>query len=202
MVSIELGSPVADGLSGGAFLADTFGVPTRRLPLPIGVRATDDFLEVLCELSGRSIPAAFKAERARLLDSFVDAHKVVQNARVLLYGDRDLADALESFCREIGLDPVRPEGEGRDFAAVEAAARASEGRGHPIDLLIGNSKGYKTARGLGVPLVRVGFPIHDRYGGQRVRVLGYGGTQELFDRVANALVERKQETSDVGYTYY
>jgi nitrogenase molybdenum-iron protein NifN len=202
MASIELGSPVADGLSGGAYLAGTFGVPTRRLPLPIGVRATDDFLEVLAELSGLPIPAAFKAERARLLDSYVDAHKVVQNARVLLYGDRDLADALESFCREVGLEPVRPEGEGRDFAAVEAAARASGERGRPIDLLIGNSKGYKTARGLGVPLVRVGFPIHDRYGGQRVRVLGYGGTQELFDRVTNALVERKQETSDVGYTYY
>jgi nitrogenase molybdenum-iron protein NifN len=50
--------------------------------------------------------------------------------------------------------------------------------------------------------VRVGFPIHDRFGGQRLRILGYGGTQELFDRIVNALIERRQEDSHVGYTYY
>jgi nitrogenase molybdenum-iron protein NifN len=202
VASVELGSPVADGLSGGAYLSGSFGVPLRRLALPIGVRATDLFLETLSELSGRPVPVAFKARRSRLLDSYADAHKVVQGARALLYGDRDLADAFDPFCKEVGMESVRAEGEGRDFAAVEAAAARSAERGGAIDLLIGNSKGYKTARKMGVPLVRVGFPIHDRYGGQRVRVLGYSGTQELFDRVTNALVERKQENDDVGYTYY
>ncbi len=200
--SIELGSPVAEGQSGGVYLQDAFGVPARRLALPIGVRATDDFLETLSALSGRPVPAVFTAARDRLLDSYVDAHKVVHGSRVLLFGDRDLADAFELFCGEVGLESVRAEGEARDFAAVEAAAARSAERGEPIDLLIGNSKGYKTARRLGVPLIRVGFPIHDRYGGPRVRVLGYEGTQDLFDRVTNAIVERKQEDSDVGYTYY
>jgi nitrogenase molybdenum-iron protein NifN len=31
--------------------------------------------------------------------------------------------------------------------------------------------------------------------------LGYRGTQELFDRVVNALIEYKQENSPVGYKY-
>jgi hypothetical protein len=48
---------------------------------------------------------------------------------------------------------------------------------------------------LKVPLIRVGFPIHDRIGGQRVLHLGYRGAQELFDRIINALLEVKQETS-------
>ncbi len=64
------------------------------------------------------------------------------------------------------------------------------------DLLIGNSKGYGIARDLGIPLVRVGFPIHDRIGGQRILHLGYRGAQQLFDRIVNALLEYKQQTSD------
>jgi nitrogenase molybdenum-iron protein NifN len=52
-----------------------------------------------------------------------------------------------------------------------------------------------------VPLIRTGFPIHDRIGGQRVLHVGYRGTQFLFDAVANAMLERKQETSTIGYSY-
>jgi nitrogenase molybdenum-iron protein NifN len=49
--------------------------------------------------------------------------------------------------------------------------------------------------------VRVGFPIHDRFGGQRMLHVGYRGTQELFDRLVNTILERKQEDSAVGYGY-
>jgi nitrogenase molybdenum-iron protein NifN len=69
------------------------------------------------------------------------------------------------------------------------------------DFLLGNSKGYSLARKLDIPLIRVGFPIHDRIGAQRLHTLGYRGAQELFDRIVNALLERKQEKSDVGYSY-
>jgi nitrogenase molybdenum-iron protein NifN len=98
--------------------------------------------------------------------------------------------------------PVMAAGDGRDFAAAEAAAEESAACSEPIDLVLGSSKGYKTAKRFNVPLVRVGFPIHDRFGGQRVKLLSYAGTQELFDRIVNAIIERAQEESDVGYTYY
>ncbi len=202
ILSLELGLPVDRSISGGAYLEDQFGVPREQRPLPLGVAATDAFLESLSALSGRPIPADLEGERARLLDSFVDAHKIVFGRRALLYGDKDLVAALTGFCQEVGLDPVVAEGEGRDFASVKDAADRAAQEGRPIDIMIGNSKGYRTARSLDVPLVRLGFPVHDRYGGQRLRALGYEGTQELFDRVTNALVERAQEESDVGYTYY
>jgi nitrogenase molybdenum-iron protein NifN len=69
------------------------------------------------------------------------------------------------------------------------------------DFLIGSSKGYSIARRLNVPLVRVGFPIHDRIGGQRVLHLGYRGAQEMFDRIVNALLETRQQSSPIGYSY-
>ena len=43
--------------------------------------------------------------------------------------------------------------------------------------------------------------IHDRVGGARMLHLGYRGTQQLFDRITNALIEAKQEASTVGYFY-
>jgi len=69
------------------------------------------------------------------------------------------------------------------------------------DLLLGNSKGYQLSKRWNVPLVRVGFPIHDRFGGQRQLTVGYRGAQELFDRLVNAMIEAKQQGSEVGYGY-
>jgi nitrogenase molybdenum-iron protein NifN len=200
--AIELGAGGRMDSSGAEYLRSSFGARLEALGLPIGVRATDRFLGLLSELAGREVPESLTAERERLLDAYVDAHKIVFERRVLLYGDLDLRGALVDFAREIGMVPIVAEGEGRDFEAVEAAARAAAGEGRPVDLLVGSSKGFKTAKKLGVPLVRLGFPIHDRYGGQRARCLLYGGTVELFDRIVNAIVERRQEESDVGYTYY
>jgi nitrogenase molybdenum-iron protein NifN len=63
------------------------------------------------------------------------------------------------------------------------------------------SNTYAITKKLNVPLIRVGFPIHDRIGGSRLMHLGYRGTQQLFDRVANALIRQRQESSGIGYFY-
>ncbi len=200
--SVEMGAGLSPELSAALYLETAHGVPRKSCGLPIGVEATDAFLASLEAVSGKPMPRSIAAERARLLDSYVDGHKYVFGKRALLYGDVDFVEALALFLREIGIEPVFPEGEGRDFFQAEAAARQSAADGKPVDIVIGSSKGYKTAGKLDVPLVRIGFPVHDRFGGQRMRSLGYGGTQELFDRIVNALIERRQEDNHVGYTYY
>ena len=86
--------------------------------------------------------------------------------------------------------------EGADHAQIAEQARQLK-----PDLLLGSSKGYPVARELGVPLVRVGFPIHDRLGGQRVLHLGYRGAQRLYDQIVNTTLERRQDDSGVGYSY-
>ena len=60
-----------------------------------------------------------------------------------------------------------------DFAEIAETAPSLK-----PDFFIGSSKGTALARELKVPLVRVGFPIHDRIGGQRMLHLGYRGAQE------------------------
>lgn len=135
-----------------------------------------------------TLPPALAAERGRLIDSWVDGHKYVFEKRAIIYGEEDLVVGLAAFLAEIGIVPVlcasggrsgrlaaalraaAPEldertliREGADFAAIAAEAEALK-----PDFLLGSSKGYGIARQLDVPLVRCGFPVHDRIGGQRI----------------------------------
>ena len=87
--------------------------------------------------------------------------------------------------------------EGADFVGMEKALE-----NNPVDFLMGHSKGYSMSRKLKKPLVRIGFPIHDRVDGSRLMHVGYRGAQQLFDRIANTLIEVRQNASPVGYTYY
>ena len=205
----------------GTFLSGTHGVPHFRLGLPIGLRETDRFLDILGDLSDRPLPAALTAERGRLIDSWVDGHKYVFEKRAVVYGEEDLVIGLTSLLAEIGVTPVLCASGGRRgrFAAglhaavpvldertvvrerTDFAAIATEAAALIPDFLLGSSKGYGLARQLDVPLVRCGFPIHDRIGGQRVLHIGYAGAQVLYDRIVNVLLEVKQDRSEVGYSY-
>jgi nitrogenase molybdenum-iron protein NifN len=188
-MSLELGRATA-----AAFLESRFGVARTRLGWPVGVLESDRFFAALAELSGLPTPEKHAQERGRLVDSYVDAHKYVFGRRAVVYGEEDLVVGLNSFLTEIGVEPVLCGG--RDFATIGEMAR-----GLAPDFMIGSSKGYSLARELDIPLIRVGFPIHDRIGGQRILHLGYRGAQQLFDAVTNTLLERAQERSPVGYSY-
>jgi nitrogenase molybdenum-iron protein NifN len=219
--TIELGSTWDSRQTAGALLADRHGVPRHELPLPIGVCLTDALCEALEQITGRPTPEKHEAERGRLIDAMVDAHKYVFGKRAVVYGEPDLVVGLAGLLAEIGVVPaicasgastgrlreavaaVAPDViaevnvlEDVDFSDIEEQAADAK-----IDLVVGNSKGFKLSKKLGVPLVRVGFPIHDRIGGPRLMHVGYRGAQQLFDRIANALLEAKQSGSPVGYTY-
>jgi nitrogenase molybdenum-iron protein NifN len=86
--------------------------------------------------------------------------------------------------------------EDADFSTIEEACRRTR-----AELLIGSSKGYRMARALGIPLIRLGFPIHDRIGAGRSLSVGYRGTIQLFDLLVNTLLEQQQSSSAVGYSY-
>jgi nitrogenase molybdenum-iron protein NifN len=220
-MSLELGRTLGESGTAGAFLASEFAVPRHNLGWPIGVLESDRFFGVLAEWSGRPIPEKHVKERGRLVDAYVDAHKYVFGRRAIVYGEEDLVAGVTAFLAEIGVQPVlcASGGEsGRLEEAVKAVAGdAAEGivvregmdfatmgevaRGLAPDFMIGSSKGYALSRELDIPLIRVGFPIHDRIGGQRILHLGYRGAQQLFDAVTNALLARAQDRSPVGYSY-
>jgi nitrogenase molybdenum-iron protein NifN len=206
----------------GKLLRDKHGVSVTRLRVPTGIKATDAFFASLTRLSGLPLPAAFAVERGRLLDAYADGNKYVYGKRVAIFGDEDCVAALMLFCAEIGMKPVVA-ATGRKADRLREELRASDGdrmldevtvcedtdfdtiegflEGKDIDLCIGTSKGYRVARARGIPLVRVGFPVHDRFGAARMATCGYRGTLEFYDRIVNTLLEAAQESSNVGYSY-
>ncbi len=222
--SIECGLVLAGAReTAGTWLEKQCDVPLHRLGLPIGIRQTDAFFDRLAAVSGRPVPEKYTAQRGRLLDALVDGHKHLNGVRAAIFGEEDLVAGLAGYCGELGIVPVlcaTGGGEGRfaptvknvvpeachdkmqvledvDFVTIEKTLETMD-----VDLLIGHSKGYTMSRRLKKPLVRVGFPVHDRVDGSRLLHLGYRGAQQLYDRIANTLIEAKQERNAVGYTYY
>jgi len=218
--TIEFGPTL--GATGGTVLAEKFSVPNHRIGMPVGIRETDAFFSLLETISGRPTPEKYAKQRGRLVDAYVDGHKYIFGKRAVVYGEEDMIVGMCSFLAEIGVQPVlcasggtsgklkaaiaaatgdtlleQPQVfEGMDFFEISEMAEQLD-----IDLVVGHSKGYPLAKKLHIPLIRVGFPIHDRVGGQRILHLGYAGAQHLFDLVANAMIEKKQDDSPVGYFY-
>jgi nitrogenase molybdenum-iron protein NifN len=221
--SIELGRTLRHKKTAASFLQERFEVPARRIGLPIGVHESDIFFAALEKLAGRPVPDKYQKERGRLIDAYVDGHKYLFGKRAIVFGDEDLVVGLTAFLAEIGVVPVLCASGGKSGALAHSVAEVTTHLREAVlvrdgvdfmtmaeeaelkdlkpDFIIGSSKGAKLAKQLGVPLIRVGFPIHDRVGGHRILHLGYRGAQQLFDLVVNTLLEVKQESNPIGYSY-
>lgn len=216
--TLELAPHATGKLSAGEYLRDTFAVPLVRLPLPCGLRDTDEFVQA-CKRLGGVVTERMRKERGRLLDAMVDAHKHSATGRACIYGSPDQVRGLVRLACENGcvpavvatgadcpemLDAIKDEVldvaqrmhadepillNKADFDDIEDACL----RGG-ANILIGSSDGRRVARKLDLPLVRCAFPCHDHIGGQRVRTLLYDGAMSMIDNLCNALIDRRDLT--------
>jgi len=219
--SIELGATLP-GRSAGKVLEEKFGVKLNRVGLPIGIRESDTFFDTLATVSGKPVPEKYTSARGRLIDAMVDGHKYISGKRAIVFGEEDLVVGITSFLAEIGVKPVLCASGGHSGQMEQAVQKVLEGidcempivkenvdfydieeiaEELDVDLLVGHSKGYAFARRFEIPIIRVGFPVHDRVGGQRILHLGYQGAQILFDNITNTIIAKKQSDSPVGYSY-
>ncbi|MDR2520466.1 MAG: nitrogenase [Bacteroidales bacterium OttesenSCG-928-I14] len=211
--------------SAGEYLKTKFGINLYRIGLPVGIRETDIFFQLLSSISlAKSVPKKYEKQRGRLIDLYIDGHKYVFGKRVIIYGEEDLVVSLASFVVEVGMKPLLcvTGGESGKFKNILQCVLSNSFSNEIIikqgatfeqmeniiinseiqpDLMIGNSKGYYIARKLKIPLIRVGFPIHDRIGAYHNKLLCYEGTISLFEQIVNALLEKKQHNSSIGYKY-
>ncbi|CAJ36856.1 nitrogenase component 1 [Methanocella arvoryzae] len=209
--TIQFGLTCPEELSPGRYLQQEYGVPLINLPLPIGLENTDRFVETLSQLTGMPLPETLVVERGWLLDAMADTHKYNAEGRPVIYGEPELVYAFASVCAENGAYPaVVATGtrssrltarlklllaeadrqcvllEETDFTAIESAAVSTA-----ANIAVGHSGGKFLTERRGIPVVRMGFPIHDRIGGQRILSAGYAGTLAFLDRFTNALLEQK-----------
>ncbi len=215
--------------SPGKYLLETYGVPYRRLNLPVGLRDTDALYSYLEEISSRKRPLSVGKERSRYLDAMIDSHKYNSEGRAAIYGEPDFVVNAVRLCEENGIMPVVVATgsickvlksfvmpavqtlaktyfvkdykivDNADFALIEEMTKE-----YYANLMIGNSDGRRMEEKLQIPLVRRGFPIHDRIGGQRLKMLGYDGSLTLLDEITNSLLSKKETSfrSSLFTTYY
>ena len=186
-------------------------VPCSILDMPVGLKATDRFVDALRTVAGTSVPEEITKERGRLVDMISDMHQYFYHKKVALVGDPDQLIAMTEFLVSIDMCPVHviTGTPGKKFekkireltkpAGFEVNVKASGDmfllhqwiKNDPVDLLIGNTYCKYIARDEDVPLVRWGFPILDRQGHQHFPTVGYMGGLRLLEKVLEALLDRK-----------
>jgi nitrogenase molybdenum-iron protein beta chain len=191
-------------------------MPAEVLELPIGIRATDRFVEALRKVGG-TVPDWLTAERGRAVDLISDVQQYFYGKRVALWGDPDQLVSLSEFFTDIGMKPVyvvtgTP---GKRFEKRMASvlgervpeAKYKQGQGadmflmhqwiknETVDLLVGNTYGKYIARDEDIPLLRHGFPILDRQGHAQFATVGYRGVMRLVERILTLFLDRKDRDS-------
>jgi nitrogenase molybdenum-iron protein beta chain len=192
-------------------------VPCEVLELPIGLRATDRFIDALRRIAHVEVPASITAERGRLVDLITDMNQYLYKKRVALWGDPDQLVSLAGFLADLDMCPayVVTGTAGKDFekrlgavlGSGVAGVKVRQGpqadmfllhqwiKNEPVDLLIGNTYGKYIARDEGLPFVRHGFPIMDRVGHQYFPTVGYAGGIRLVEKMLDAFMDRQDRES-------
>ena len=175
------------------------GVPDFRFDTLMGLEAVDAFIVALAQISGQPVPEKIERQRAQLQDAMVDTHFMLGFARVAIAADPDLLYALAQLVTGMGCEVTAAVAPAKaaileSVAAVQVKLGDLEdlelaAREHGVDLVISNSHAAETARRLGVPLLRAGFPQYDLIGGYQKLWVGYRGTRQALFDLANLLVE-------------
>jgi nitrogenase molybdenum-iron protein beta chain len=186
-------------------------VPFDVIDLPIGLRATDTFVDHLRKTAGVSVPESIMTERGQVVDIITDMHQYFYRKKVALVGDPDHLVALTQFLVDMDMDvryvltgtPAGPKFERRirEFAGDDAVVKHGLGadmfqfhqliKNDKPGLLFGNTYVKYIARDEDIPLVRIGFPIYDRVGHQYFPIVGYRGALRLLEKILTAILDRQ-----------
>jgi nitrogenase molybdenum-iron protein NifN len=194
------------------YLKEQTGVPDYRFDSLMGLDAVDAFVETLARISGKPVPEKIERQRAQLQDAMVDCHFMLGFARVAIAADPDLLYGLSRLVTEVGCEVVAAIAPARanilqavvaaqvgigDLEDLENAAKRNDAQ-----LIISNSHAAESARRLGVPLLRAGFPQYDLIGGYQRLWVGYRGTRQALFDLANMAVQHGHHETEPYVSMY
>ena len=181
-------------------LQERFGTDYQVFDRLTGMGATDLIVQQLFQLSGFEVPEKYRYQRQQLQDAILDTHFYFGRKRVSLALEPDLLYSVAWWLSEMGVEvqaavtttrsplleklPIAEVTIG-DLEDLENLAAGS-------DLIATNSNGKRTAKKLGIPLYRLGFPILDRLGNGHRSIVGYRGTMELLFELGNIWLEAEE----------
>jgi nitrogenase molybdenum-iron protein NifN len=209
IATLVLGNSLFDAAD---FLKQQTGVPDYRFDSLMGLDAVDSFIGALAEISSKPVPEKIERQRAQLQDAMVDSHFMLGFARIAIAADPDLLYGFSRLVTEMGCEVVAAVAPAR-ANILQSVAAAQVGIGdledleiaakkNGVQLVISNSHAVESARRLGVPLLRAGFPQYDLIGGYQRMWVGYRGTRQTLFDLANMMVEHGYHETEPYVSIY
>ncbi|AJD43821.1 nitrogenase iron-molybdenum cofactor biosynthesis protein NifN [Rhizobium sp. SEMIA 4085] len=170
------------------------GVPYALFHSLTGLKGADRFVSLLSAISRAPVPANIRRHRAQLQDALLDGHFHFGGKKIAIAAEPDQLYQLATFFTGMGAEiaaAVTTTGTSKILEEMPAESLQVgdlgdvEGLAAGADLLVTHSHGRQAAERLGIPLMRVGFPIFDRLGSQHKLSILYQGTRDLIFDVAN-----------------
>ncbi|MFC3320502.1 nitrogenase iron-molybdenum cofactor biosynthesis protein NifN [Mesorhizobium cantuariense] len=177
------------------------GVPYVLFQSLTGLKSTDRFVSLLSAISGEHVPAGVRRRRAQLQDALLDGHFHFGGKKIAIAAEPDQLYQLATFFIGMGCE-IAAAVTTTDMSKILEKVPAQsvqigdlgdlETLGASADLLVTHSHGRQAAERLGIPLMRVGFPVFDRLGSQHKPTILYQGTRDLVFEVANIFQANRQ----------
>jgi nitrogenase molybdenum-iron protein beta chain len=172
----------------------------------------------LRDMSYQEIPQILENERGRLVDLMLDSHSYTYNKKAAIYGDPDIVYGFTSLCIEMGMIPkyvitgtpkasfvkqIKALFEENGMNSGKAVIKADTDlfylhqliKNEGVDILIGSSYGKQIAKAENIPMVRMGFPVLDRYGNTIQATVGYTGGIRYVEKITNVFMDRQDADS-------
>ncbi len=196
------------------YMEKQYKVPFTLIPSPVGVKLTDKYVMALREATSQEVPPDLEAERGRLVDLMLDSHQYTHNKKVAIFGDPDVVYSFTSFCIELGMIPkyvitgtpkedftrsVKKLFEDNGLDPEQSVIKADTDlfylhqliKNESVDLLLGSTYGKQIAKAEDIPMVRMGFPVLDRYGNSIQASVGYAGAIRYVEKITEVLMDRQ-----------
>ncbi|MGO4869590.1 MAG: nitrogenase iron-molybdenum cofactor biosynthesis protein NifN [Roseiarcus sp.] len=179
------------------------GAPSVVFDTLTGLEPCDRLVVELAQIADVPVPAAVCRERNRLVDAMLDGHFYFAGKKIAIGAEPDLLYGTASLMADLGatiVAAVTTEGGSPvldktpahvvvgDLGDLEALAGEA-------DLIATHSHGRQLAEKLGVPHLRIGFPIFDRLGSAYRTSVGYAGTRSLIFEAANAFLAESRHAT-------
>ncbi|TAN41059.1 MAG: nitrogenase iron-molybdenum cofactor biosynthesis protein NifE [Nitrospirae bacterium] len=175
-------------------LKERFGIEYRVIESLSGLHQVDRFLELLSLLSGCRAAPKYERQRRILVDGMRDAHFFTAGRKAAMALEPDHALQSAAVLGEIGMDislVVTPVGSAATARIAAECVRTGDlfsMRGE-FDIILSNSHAGDRAEELRVPLLQTGFPVFKKLGNTAKMTIGYRGTLELINDIANILAQ-------------
>ncbi|MBY3259939.1 nitrogenase iron-molybdenum cofactor biosynthesis protein NifN [Rhizobium laguerreae] len=172
------------------------GVPYVLFRSLTGLENVDRFIRVLAAMSRKQTPLNVRRNRMQLQDAMLDGHFHMAGKKIAIASEPDQLFQLSDFFTAMGAEiaaAVTTTGTSKALEMVPAKTvkvgdlSDLESLAATADLIVTHSHGREAARRLGVPLMRVGFPMFDRFGSQHKLTILYRGTRDVIFDFANII---------------